>query len=94
MTKAKSGIVKVAFKACLKGDVYPRTFSVGEELSGEALEIGSTLKKMGGKTARKVDADKNAGAAPENKTGFTAGAGDNGTTDSDAKDDPAGADGV
>jgi len=70
---AKSGIVATSFKACLDGDVYPRVFAVGEELTGEALEIGEALEKMGGKAGKKkVDGDKNAGRAPENKAGFTA----------------------
>lgn len=81
MTKAKSGTVKTAFKACLEGDVYPRTFSVGEELTGEALKIGTALKKMGGKATGKVAADKSAGKAPENKAGFTAATGADGAAD-------------
>ena len=72
MAKAKTGIVKAAFKACLEGDVYPRLFSVGEVLTGEALTIGQELKKMGGRASVKVELDKNAGQPPENKAGFTA----------------------
>lgn len=48
MGKEKTGIVKISFKACLEGDVYPRAFMAGQEISGAALEIGKVLKSMGG----------------------------------------------
>ncbi len=53
-----------AFKACINGEVYPRSFEVGDDVSDEVEKIGRQLgcvedAPAGGKKAQK--------GAPENK---------------------------
>jgi hypothetical protein len=52
-----------AFKACLPGDVYPSSFAVGDDVTGEAERIG---REMG--CVEDAPTKKALKGAPENKS--------------------------
>lgn len=86
MSNQAKVVARHAHSACKDGDVYPTKFKPGDEIHGELADqaVAEGWGKRTRNRGKKAPANKDAGAAPENKAGGVA---DDGA-DEESGDDP------